>query len=158
MHSRNTTPEEMPPTPPPKSPRRKKERNNFGTGEHPLKSPFPFSGKEEDVVVSPSSESRFRSKISEAFKKSLSTRRGSQTNNKQLVISNKARKGSGPDTPVVAKSSFVETIHKGNEQLQEIIEKTKKSVLRTAEERRRDELKKKIHVVGIGDQSPGDYF
>ncbi|KUJ22767.1 uncharacterized protein LY89DRAFT_310345 [Mollisia scopiformis] len=154
MYSGNTTPEEMPPTPPPKSPRRKKK--SFATGEHPLKSPYPFAGKEEDDTIMSPSENRFGSKISGAIK-SLSTggRRGSLTNNNnKIVITNKARKNSGPDTPVVGKSSFVETINRGNEQLQGIIEKTRKSVLRTAEEKRRDELKKKIVVVGIGDQSP----
>ncbi|KAE8447463.1 hypothetical protein EG329_010736 [Mollisiaceae sp. DMI_Dod_QoI] len=153
MHSGNTTPEEMPPTPPPKSSRRKKKK--FGAGEHPLRSPYPFPGKEEDDVLPSPSESSFGSKFSGAVRGLSTSRRGSQT--KKTVITNRARKADGPDTPLPLKSGFVETIHRGNEQLQEIIEKTKKNVLRTAEERRRDELKKKIVVVGIGDQSPGSY-
>ncbi|KAF8866573.1 hypothetical protein BDZ45DRAFT_276858 [Acephala macrosclerotiorum] len=154
MHSGNTTPEEMPPTPPPKSPRRKKFKKVFGTGEHPLKSPFPFSGEEEDTIASPS-ESRFSRRVSGAVKSMSIGRRGSQM--KKTVITNKARKADGPDTPTPVKSSFIETMHKGNEQLHDVIEKTKKSVLKSSDEKRREELKKKIHVVGLGDQSPGSY-
>lgn len=155
MESGDTTPEEMPPTPPPKGPRRKKK--SFVLGDHPLKSPYPFLSKDEDadVVTSPA-EGRFGSKISDAVKSLASGRRSSQT--KKIVTSNKTRKNSTPDTPASSKSTFIETIRlqKGNGQLQEIIEKTKKTVLRTADEKRRDELKK-IVVVGTGDQSPSSY-
>ncbi|CZR50929.1 uncharacterized protein PAC_00803 [Phialocephala subalpina] len=155
MHSGNTTPEEMPPSPLPKSPRRKKFKNVFGTGEHPLKSPYPFPGKEEDDTITSPSESKFGRRLSGAVKSLSTGRRGSQT--KKTVITNKARKADGPDTPTPVKSSFVETMQKGNEQLHDIIEKTKKSVLKSSDEKRREELKKKIHVVGLGDQSPGPY-
>jgi hypothetical protein len=46
-------------------------------------------------------------------------------------------------------------MEKGNE----LVAKTKKSVkIKSGQERRRDDLRKKIVVIGITDQSPGIYY
>jgi ribosomal protein L7Ae-like RNA K-turn-binding protein len=49
----------------------------------------------------------------------------------------------------------VNVIEKGNE----LVAKAKKSVnIKSGQERRRDDLRKKIVVIGITDQSPGIYY
>jgi hypothetical protein len=78
------------------------------------------------------------------------------------IISNAARAPEGPDTPVVRRSDHFpnidisETAHHKNEHFQEVYERAKKSLrIKSSDEKRREELKKKIVVVGITDQSPG---
>lgn len=78
------------------------------------------------------------------------------------VISNARRESDGPDTPV-PQSSRVGSwglpvgniVESGNEHFQEVYSKAKKSLkIKSAEEKKRDSMKKKIVMVGISDQSP----
>jgi hypothetical protein len=78
------------------------------------------------------------------------------------MIPNWARKADGPDTPILPKTGLmvflptveVNVMEKGNE----LVAKAKKSVkIKSGQERRRDDLRKKIVVIGITDQSPGIY-
>jgi hypothetical protein len=82
---------------------------------------------------------------------------------KRNVIPNWARKADGPDTPILPKTGFmaflpaveVNVMEKGNE----LVAKAKKSVkIKSGQERRRDDLRKKTVVIGITDQSPGIYY
>jgi hypothetical protein len=131
----------------------------FGTGNHPLKSPFPFDPP-EDVPETGPGENKFTRRLSGAIKQ-LSG--GSPTLPKRTVISNSARRLSGPDTPMPNKTGFmaflpfVEMImQRGGVHLQEAVAKAKKKVrFKNSNERKRQRLKKSIVVVGISDQSPG---
>ncbi|KAI9053481.1 hypothetical protein LZ554_002437 [Drepanopeziza brunnea f. sp. 'monogermtubi'] len=148
----------------------------WGTGKHPLKSPFPFSrshsetpaageGDDEaaDTVQSPSTPRSFTRRLSNTMKHLSPT---SPVNKKKAasvppssnkyVITNGARRADGPATPLPPKNglSFAEGLVRGKE----VVGKVKKSVGGTSkEEKRRESLKKRIVVVGITDQSPGMY-
>jgi hypothetical protein len=132
----------------------------FGTGNHPLKSPFPFRqtpGVPETIRETGSPERTFSKRISGAMK-NLSLSPTSPTRN---VISNGARRSNGPDTPMPVKSPFnffpsAETTMQKGGHIQEAVTKVKKTVsFKTSEERKRKSLKKSIVYVGISDQSPG---
>ncbi|PMD51888.1 uncharacterized protein K444DRAFT_621014 [Hyaloscypha bicolor E] len=143
--------------PPPLKPRKKL----FGTGNHPLKSPFPFRQAPDVPDIVPEtgpSERTFGRKLSGAMKH-LSL---SPISPKRSVISNSARRPSGPDTPMPNKSPFkgffpsVEsTMQKGGVNIQEAVSKAKTVHFKTPEERKRASLKKSIVYVGISDQGPG---
>ena len=138
-------------------------RKLFGSGKHPLKSPFPFHHAPDipdTVPETDSVERTFSKRLSGAMKhlhiSPISPRIG--------VISNSARRPNGPDTPNPnSKSPFKgffpsleTTIEKGGMHLQEAVTKAKKSVrFKTSGERNRQSLKKSIVYVGISDQSPG---
>lgn len=143
--------------PPPLKPKQKL----FGTGNHPLKSPFPFRQTPDTLETVPetsSAERTFGDRLSVAMKNW--PRSPTSSNN---VISNGARRPSGPDTPHPNKSPFkgffpaVETtMQKGGVHLQEAVAKAKKTVhFKTVDERKRESLKKSIAYIGISDQSPG---
>jgi hypothetical protein len=139
--------------PPPLKPRRKL----FGTGNHPLKSPFPF-GESQDV---PETRGTFSKRLSGAIKH-LSPG-SSPVSLTRSVISNSARRANGPDTPMPPQSGFMSflpsveiTMQRGGVHFQEVITKAKKTVhFKNNDERKRESLKKSIVVVGISDQSPG---
>jgi len=138
-------------------------RKLFGSGKHPLKSPFPFRHAPdipETVTETDSVERTFSKRLSGAIKHFHL----GPTSSRVGVISNGARRSDGPDTPHPKyKPSFkgffpsVETtIQKGGMHLQEAVTKAKKSVrFSTSGERNRQSLKKSIVYVGISDQSPG---
>lgn len=78
------------------------------------------------------------------------------------MIHNTARKADELDTSIPVKSSTftgfspINTFHRGNEDMKRVLEKARlKANIKTADERRRERLKKQIVVVGIMDQSPG---
>lgn len=134
----------------------------FGTGNHPLKSPFPFRhGPDipETIKETGSNERSFNKRITGATKH-LSL---SPTYSQRGVISNGARRPSGPDTPLPGKSPFkaffpsVETtMQKGGVHIQEAATKVKKTIhFKNSVVRKRESLKKSIVYVGICDQSPG---
>jgi hypothetical protein len=153
-------PENHPMGPPPISTRKR----NLSSGKNPLKSPFPLytSAKNSDTGES---ESKLSKRFSGAIKR-LSG--GKSLPTKTTIISNSARAADGPDTPMPVKSGFMaafpsvnvsESVHNGNEHLQEVYERAKKTLkIKTSDERRRESLKKKIVVVGVTDQSPGMSF
>jgi hypothetical protein len=138
--------------PPPLKPRYKV----FGTGNHPLKSPFPFD--QQDV---PETGSTFGKRLSGAIKHLSGG--SSSISPKRSVISNGARRANGPDTPMPCQSGFMSflpsvgtTMQKGGLHFQEVVTKAKKTVhFKNDDERKRESLKKSIVVVGISDQSPG---
>jgi hypothetical protein len=143
--------------PPPLKPR----HNLFGTGNQPLKSPFPFRQKldvPETIRETGPPERTLSKRISGAVRH-LSL---SPAFPKRNVISNGARRSSGPDTPMPVKSPFnffpsVETtMRKGGVRIQGAVKRAKKTVrFKTSEQRKKESLKKSIVHVGISDQSPG---
>jgi len=147
--------------PPPRSTRKR----NFSSGKHPLKSPFPFYTSRKNSYPE-ESESKLSKRLSGAMKR-LSGGKSSPTKT-TTIISNSARAPNGPDTPIpmrsgnIAAFAFVDpndTVHHGNEHLAEVYARAKESLkIKTGDERRRESLKKKIVVVGITDQSPGNQF
>lgn len=134
----------LPPLPDsPLPPPRKQLRN----GKHPLKNPFPFGLKADEEV------DRVPSPIGHTLGRLPSGRLKRWKPNG--VIPNKARSSDVPDIPIVNRSVFTFTglplRQKGG-----VVEKAKKAIhIRSAEEKRREELKSKIVFVGVTDQSPG---
>ena len=142
------------------------KRKRFGNGDHPLKSPFPFPPtlpyEDEDAVSSPK-ESKFSKRLSGAMRHlSGGSGKSPSPTKRSVMIPNWARKADGPDTPILPKTGLmvflptveVNVMEKGNE----LVAKAKKSVkIKSGQERRRDDLRKKIVVIGITDQSPGIY-
>lgn len=130
-----------------------KRKKTFGTGKHPLKSPFPFRQIKEAEEESPTESESVFSKVKRTLSISPTEQRSSSFG---------ARKPEGSEGPAL-KSAFktlipaVEaTLHKGNVRFQETVGKAKKSVQgKSAEEKKRESLKKSIVVVGISDQNPG---
>ena len=136
---------------------RLRHKRRFGTVTHPMKSPFSFTGEKD--TEGGESEQRFKKKISGAMRR-LSGLKNPPEN--KTVIPNKEREAGGTDPPVspAFKAFFPsqEAIQKGNDHLQGTVDKAKKSLkIKTDDEKRREELKKQIVVVGIIDQSPGNY-
>jgi hypothetical protein len=138
------------------------KRRIFGTGNHPLKSPFPFRhGPDipETIDETGPNERTFNKRITGAIKH-LSL---SPTYSQRGVISNSAKRPSGPDTPLPGKSPFKAffpsletTMQKGGLHIQEAVTKVKKTVsFESSVLRKRESLKKSIVYVGISDQSPG---
>jgi hypothetical protein len=134
----------------------------FGTGNHPLKSPFPFRhgpAIPETIDETCPNERTFNKRITGAMKHLWL----SPTYSQRGVISNGARRPSGPDTPLPGKSPFkaffpsVETkMQKGGVHIQEAVTKVKRTVrFKSSVLRKRESLKKSIVYVGISDQSPG---
>ncbi|KAB8302921.1 hypothetical protein EYC80_006240 [Monilinia laxa] len=150
----SSTPSMAPPnliTPEPK----KNRKRDFSSGNHPLKSPFPFLSPSK-TSDSPKSAGSLGEKFSDALKRLSFTRTSPVDRNE--VISNTSRSPTGPDTPMPKKSGFMgikgtpDVIQKGNEHFHEVLEKAKLSV--SKKERGRKELKKQIVVVGVMDQTP----
>jgi hypothetical protein len=139
----------------------KHNKRGFSSGKHPLKSPFPFlfhsTHKSPD---SPNSASALGGKLSGALRRVSGTKTTSSTN-KIDTTPNTKRTATDPDTPTPKKSSggFMglkgtpDVLQKGNEHFHEVVEKAKLSM--NKKEKRRQELKKRIIVVGITDQTPG---
>lgn len=132
--------------------RRPANKRSFGSGKHQLKSPFPFSFNSKGSE-SGESEQKLRKKFSRAMKR-LSG--GEKPPIKQRVISNVQREPNGPDTPMPSSFGFPKMLQIGNEHLQDAFDKAKKGLkIKTADEKRREDLKQQIVVVGVTDQSPG---
>ena len=134
----------------------------FGTGNHPLKSPFPFRhgpAIPETIDETGPNERTFNKRVTGAMKH-LSL---SPTYSQRGVISNGARRPNGPDTPLPGKSPFKAffpsvdtTMQKGGVHIQEAVTKVKRTVrFKSSVLRKRESLKKSIVYVGISDQSPG---
>jgi hypothetical protein len=144
--------------PPPKA-----KHKRFGNGNHPLKSPFPFGLTYENSDPGESGQ-KFMKRFSGAIRRVFGAGRFSPT--KTTVIPNSQRAYDGPDTPLPLKSpelvTFVdEEVMRpiGNLHFQEVAAKAKQGLaVRTADEKRRESLKKKIMVIGTTDQSPGMYL
>jgi hypothetical protein len=147
--------------PPPTSTRKR----TLASGKNPLKSPFPLRKNFANSTESQESDSTLGNRFSGAMKR-LS---GGKSPTKTTVISNSARAPDGPDTPMPVKAGGVkstfpsvnmgESVQHGNEVLQEVYLRAKKSLkIKTSEEKRRESLKKKIVVVGVTDQSPGMFL
>ncbi|KAF7958463.1 hypothetical protein EAE96_002010 [Botrytis aclada] len=135
-------------------------KRDFSSGQHPLKSPFPFlsSNKLPDSPRSTGPTGSLGEKLSGALKRLSGSTKMSPTVGNE-IISNASRFATGPDTPMPKKSGFMgikgapDVIQKGNEHFHDVVEKVKLKV--NKKERRRRELKKQILVVGIMDQTPG---
>ena len=132
-------------------------KRNFGSGEHPLKNPFPLGSDQNRSEVG---KPQWKFKKLSGVMKQLWRMKKSPA--KQTVISNTERAPGEPDTPMPSnfglKSLFSSTgmLQKGNEQLQDAINKARKGLkIKTADEKKRENLKKQIVVVGVTDQSPG---
>lgn len=66
---------------------------------------------------------------------------------KMSTIKNGERDATGPDTPLPTKPGF---------NMQEVYTNARKTLsIKTAEEKKRDSLRRKIVVVGLTDQGPG---
>ncbi|PBP22676.1 hypothetical protein BUE80_DR006581 [Diplocarpon rosae] len=143
----------------------------FGSGRHPLKSPFPFSrshseasgcggnmapaeaGDEEAAatVPSPSTSRGFTRRLSNTVKQLSPTsptrkNRTPPSSSETAVSTNGERRAAGPATPTTPKNGFMESV----------VGIVKKSVVGVSkEEKRRESLRKRIVVVGITDQSSG---
>ncbi|KAG0651152.1 hypothetical protein D0Z07_2596 [Hyphodiscus hymeniophilus] len=139
----------------PPRPQNLRHKRKFGTGKHPMKSPFPFIIKKEPGAEEP--EQRFRHKVSRAMKRLSGGTKSPMTQS----VSPSGEREAGevdPPTPSGLKAFFPsqEIMQKGNEHLQDAVYKARKGLrIKTADERRREDLKKQIVVVGITDQSPG---
>ena len=151
----NVSPKDTGMLPPPLKTKRKK----FGSGNHPLKSPFPFGLAYENSDPGESGQ-KFTKRFSGAMRRVSGASKFSPT--KKTVIPNSQRAHDGPDTPLPLKSlglvAFIQddVIGKGNVHFQEVMAKAKQSLtIKTTDEKRREGLKKKIVVIGITDQSPG---
>lgn len=140
-----------------------KRKKGFPSGKYPLRSPFPFRSplhKKSHTDVSPKPEgSGFVRLISDALAHFPNTRKSPITNSR--FISNYTRTDSGPDTPMPSKPEFIGIqsptgiFHKSTLQLQDAMQKVKRTArIRSMEERRRDRLRKKIVVVRTAEQSP----
>lgn len=132
----------------------KHKRSIFGTGKHPLKSPFPFSNfidtseSDDAETASPKAKpqgKRFSKRLSGAIKRATSTHM--PPIKKMSTIKNGERDATGPDTPLPTKPGF---------NMQEVYTNARKTLsIKTAEEKKRDSLRRKIVVVGLTDQGPG---
>jgi hypothetical protein len=146
-------------TPGPPMPRPRTKRS-FGSGKHLLKSPFPLTSSQKDSE-SGEGEQRFRKKFSGAMKRWSGGRRSPV---KQTVISPLERKAEEYDTSMPSNfglKSLIpsEMIQKGNDHLQDAVDKARKGLkIKTADEKRREDIKKQIVVVGVMDQSPGIFL
>ncbi|TGO58577.1 hypothetical protein BCON_0053g00120 [Botryotinia convoluta] len=137
----------------------KPRKRDFSSGQHPLKSPFPFlsTNKLPDSPKATGPTGSLGEKLSGALKRLSGSAKMSPTEGNE-IISNASRSATGPDTPMPKKSGFMgikgapDVIQKGNEHFHEVVEKVKLKV--NKKERRRRELKKQILVVGIMDQTP----
>jgi hypothetical protein len=131
--------------------------------QHPLMSPFPFTSPRHKKAHydDPHTSGRptIAHRISDSFKTLSGLRKPSVISSR--VISNYARKGDGPDTPMPTKSSFAGLLsptailfQKGTLKLQDAIHKAKHAAnIKSRYERRRDKLRKKIVIVGGTDPS-----
>lgn len=151
----SSSPGKMAPLPKPK------RQREFNSGNHPLKSPFPFisPARRASELSSPSTSNEMRKRLSGAMNRIS----GSGNGTKETIISNAARRPSGPDTPAPNKIGLMARLHdsadviqKGNLHLQDAVAKAKKSVkFKSEDERRRDNLRKNIQIIGPSDQTPG---
>jgi len=144
---------------PPPIPAKSTKRKNFDTGKHPLRSPFPSSThKSPDSPASPAGK-KFRKRFSGAMKHLPEL---ASPITKKDYIPNSSRSSNGPDTPhpdhagISAPWTKKEAFHRGKENIHEVITRAKNAIrYKSANEKRRENLKKNIVVVGITDQSPG---
>ncbi|RDW74051.1 hypothetical protein BP5796_07493 [Coleophoma crateriformis] len=141
--------------PPPLTLVKSKHKPDFASGNHPLRSPFPFK-------TNRASGGEMRKRFSGA----MSRISGSEGIIKETtIISNAARSADGPDTPALdtGRTGFVmksleeaaDVLEKGGEGLKGAVKKGVSSVkVKSKTERRRDKLRKSITFVGPSDQSP----
>lgn len=140
-----------------------KRKRAFSSGWHPLKSPFPFRSPPHKRVRTEKSanseESSFTRRISNIYGK-LSGARTSPVIESR-IISNHARSGDGPDTPMPTKPGFMgimsptSVFHKGTLLLQDAMQKAKSAAgVKSRDERWRDKMRSQIVVVGVVEPSP----
>jgi len=134
------------------------------SGKHPLKSLFPFRSPLHKKAHSDDSpnprRSSFARRISDSFQNFSGTRNSQIINSR--IISNHARTGDGPDTPMPTKSGLMSIpsptavfFQKGTLRIHDAMQKAKRvAKVRSRDERQRDRLRKKIVVVGTADPSP----
>jgi len=136
----------------------KSKRRIFGSGKHPLKSPFPFSNfvessdSEDAEMESPSNQrpegKGFSKRLSGAMKRVSGSSRNPPIRSTSMIQNNQ-RDVSGPDTPLPTKVGF-------NDHIQGVYQTAKKTLnIKSSDEKNREELKKKIVVIGVTDQGPG---
>ncbi|PQE19914.1 hypothetical protein CJF31_00006434 [Rutstroemia sp. NJR-2017a BVV2] len=139
----------------------KHTKRGSSSGKHPLRSPFPFNfHSTHKSPDSPNSASALGGKLSGTLRRVSGTKTNSPTN-KIVTTLNTKRTATDPDTPTPKKSigAFMglkgtpDVLQKGNEHFHEVVEKAKLSM--NKKEKRRQELKKRIVVVGVMDQTPG---
>jgi len=142
----NEAPGQTPPSP-------KIKRNGFGNVKHPLKRPYSFKEIREVEDKSPM-ELNDPGHFSRAIHRF--SRSDKSTPVQRTVVSNAGRRPDGPSTLMPAKSGFMDFGW---------VEKVKKVKVEArvlgkeeGEEIRREKLKKKIQVIGLGDQTPGELF
>jgi hypothetical protein len=145
-------------------PARTTRKRAFSSGKHSLRSPFPFRSPPHKKAHSDDSpdlkQPSLARRISDSFKNFSGTRHSPIVNSQ--IISNHARSGDGPDTPMPTKPRLMSIIspaailfQKGTLQIQDAMQKVKRAAgVRSKDERRRDKLRKKIVVVGTADPSP----
>jgi hypothetical protein len=150
----------LPGMPPPPIPRKHIKRKTFGTGNYPLRNPFPKSTTHRmpDTCASPT-EKKFQKRLSGAMKYLPGLSSPAVKGN---LIPISERSSDGPDTLHLDRSYFPhlwstrKSIHNGNEHLHDVITKVRHTMQhKSSDEKRRESLKKKILVVGITDQAPG---
>lgn len=147
--------ESLPAFPPPAA----QPKKGFSSTMHPFKSPSIFR---KHSTGTQKSDSKFGKHFSGAMNRISG---GQSPPSKTKIIPNAERAANGPDTPLpvspgtkVAFPSVTvsESSRNGNEQLQEVYERAKRSLkIKSRDEKRRENLRKKIVVVGTTDQSPG---
>ncbi|RDW67718.1 hypothetical protein BP6252_09114 [Coleophoma cylindrospora] len=141
--------------PPPLTLIKSKHKPSFASGNHPLRSPFPFKTNRTSG-----------GEIRKRFSGAMSRISGSESMIKEsTIISNAARSADGPDTPALdtGRTGFVmksleeaaDVLEKGGEGLKGAVKKGVSSVkVKSKTERRRDKLRKSITLIGPSDQSP----
>jgi hypothetical protein len=139
-------------------------KRSLSGSKHPLKSPFPFISPPHKKAHSDESlnpkQSKFVRRISNSFKNFSRSRHSPIIDSR--IISNHARTGDGPDTPMPTKTGLMGIIsptavlfQRGTLQIQDAMRKAKRITrVMSRDERRRDKLRKKIVVVGMADPSP----
>jgi hypothetical protein len=144
-------------------PARTTRKRAFSSGKHSLRSPFPFRSPPHKKAHSDDSQNlkqpSLARRISDSFKNFSGTRHSPIVNSQ--IISNHARSGVGPDTPMPTKPGLMGIIspaailfQKGTLQIQDVMQRAKRAAgFRSRDERRRDKLRKEIVVVGTVDPS-----
>lgn len=131
---------------------------DHGNGERPMTNPFPtcWTRRNSEHIERKAGLKRFSGTIRQP---------GISSSTKKEAVIDQRRSATGPNTPISPKSGFLsmisptelrETFQIGSEELEQAVSKAKHKIsVRTATERRRESLKKKITVIGISDQAPG---
>lgn len=125
------------------------KRNRFGNAKYPLKSPYPFREMREVEDKSPT-ELKSPGRFSRAIHHYSRSDKSAPT--ERTVISHAARKPNGPSIPTPVKSAFMNF----HGVVRRVRVKAGGLGKEEREDIRREKLKKKIQVIGLGDQTPGE--